>query len=274
MRLRLTILFFLCGLLPSLAARVDTLEVQSPSMDKTLKNVVILPESYRDTGTGYPVVYLLHGAGDLFDKWVKTVPAIKELADRHELIIVCPDGGVTSWYLDSPIDPAMHYETYISGELVPVVDRNYNTIPHAHSRAITGHSMGGHGAMYLAIRHPDLFGAAGSMSGGLDFTGFPHDWDIAKRLGPYAENQELWRSNTVLSQSDRLKGSQLRILLDCGTEDFFFEVNQRMHQKLTALKIPHEYTVRPGGHEWPYWANAIKYQLLFFEGFFGERENK
>lgn len=257
-----------------LAARVDTLEVQSTVMNKTLKNVVILPEGYTDSGRSYPVVYLLHGAGDNFDKWLNTVPDIRNLADRHELIIVCPDGGVTSWYFDSPIDASMQYETYITRELVPQIDKDYNSLPDRGNRAITGHSMGGHGALYLAIRHPDLFGAAGSMSGGLDFTGFPNDWDIAKRLGAYAENKALWESHTVLSLADHLPEIDLRLLIDCGTDDFFFEVNQKMHHKLTELKIPHDYTVRPGSHDWPYWTNAIKYQLLFFHEFFGEENNE
>ena len=63
----------------------------------------------------------------------------------------------TSWYLDSPIDSTMKYESYIIDELVPTVDRVYRTQPHINNRAITGLSMGGHGAMYLSLRNPEVF---------------------------------------------------------------------------------------------------------------------
>ena len=274
MRYRLLLLFLICGALPLLAARVDTIAVSSLSMNKVLKNVVVVPDSYQDQKKRFPVVYLLHGAGDDFDKWIRTVPGIRELADRHQLIIVCPDGGVTSWYFDSPVDPSMQYETYITKELLAEIDGKYRTVAERNGRAIAGHSMGGHGALFLSMRHPDLFGAVGSMSGGLDFTGFPENWDLAKRLGSYVEHQKVWEKHTVLHQADQLKGADLRILMDCGTDDFFLDANQNMHRKLLALGVPHEYTVRPGSHDWAYWANAIKYQLLFFETFFLENMNQ
>jgi len=84
----------------------------------------------------------------------------------------------TSWYFDSPIDKEMNYETYVSKELIGAIDTKYNTLANRESRAITGLSMGGHGAFYLAFRHQDIWGAAGSMSGGLDIR------PISGELGP------------------------------------------------------------------------------------------
>ncbi|MHA7109751.1 alpha/beta hydrolase [Sunxiuqinia elliptica] len=251
-----------------IAARVDTLQVQSEAMNKLVKNVVILPDDY-DGSNAFPVVYLLHGAGGNHADWVSKVPAVKSYADHYQVLIVCPDGGRTSWYFDSTVDPSMQYETYVSSELVSRIDQTYKTIASPKGRAITGLSMGGHGAFYLAFRHQDVWGAAGSMSGGVDIRPFPNNWDIAKRLGTYAENKANWEENTVTNLVYLLDGRRLKLVFDCGVDDFFYGVNQRLHQKLVERNIPHDYTERPGGHTWEYWTNSVKYHLLYFNDFFG-----
>lgn len=252
-----------------IAARVDTLQVQSDAMNKLVKNVVILPDDY-DGSNAFPVVYLLHGAGGNYADWVTKVPAVKSYADHYQVLIVCPDGGRTSWYFDSPVDPSMQYETYVSSELVSRIDQTYKTIASPKGRAITGLSMGGHGAFYLAFRHQDVWGAAGSMSGGVDIRPFPNNWDIAKRLGTYAENKANWEENTVTNLVYLLDGRRLKLVFDCGVDDFFYGVNHRLHQKLVERNIPHDYTERPGGHTWEYWTNSVKYHLLYFNDFFGD----
>lgn len=83
------------------------------------------------------------------------------------MIIACPDGE-NSWYWDSPLDPASQFETFVSQEFPDWIDAHYPTIPSREGRAVTGLSMGGHGALWTALRHKDRFGAAGSTSGGVD----------------------------------------------------------------------------------------------------------
>jgi len=250
----------------SYAANVDTVEVASASMKKNIKAVVITPGDYTN-GKDYPVVYLLHGFGDNYAGWIQKVPAIKEDADALHLIIVCPDGS-RSWYMDSPVDPAYKYETFVSSELVSYVDKNYKTKKDRAARGITGLSMGGHGGLYLSFRHQEVFGAGGSMSGGVDIRPFPTNWDLALRLGTYAQNTGNWEENTVINQVHLLTPNSLAITIDCGTEDFFYKVNEQLHQKLLDRNIPHDYTTRPGAHNWNYWSNAIHYQLLFMSRFF------
>lgn len=249
------------------AAKVDTVVTHSQKMQKDIKAVVILPESY-SRKTAFPVLYLLHGYSDRYDGWVTKVPAIKDLADLYNMIIVCPDGAYGSWYLDSPIDPDFQYETYIAAELVNWMDQNYRTIPSRTGRAITGLSMGGHGALYLAFRHQDIFGAAGSMSGGVDIRPFPNNWDLAKRLGKQSEYPERWEQNTVIGLLHLLTPNSLKLIIDCGTEDFFYEVNKKLHEALLYRNIPHDFISRPGVHNWDYWGNAITYQALFFNLYF------
>ena len=249
------------------ASTADTIMVYSKSMDKLIPNIVVLPESYAPTQQ-YPTLYLLHGADGDYTDWLSLVPQIKDYADLYNILIVCPDGASTSWYFDSPIDESFKYETYISQELTKFIDDNYNTISHKSARAITGLSMGGHGAFYLAFKHQDLWGAAGSMSGGVDIRPFPNNWDLPKRLGTYENYKDFWEQNTVINLVHKLRGGNLKLIFDCGVDDFFYDVNNALHKKLMEENIPHDYIQRPGGHSWDYWASALKYQLLFFKDFF------
>lgn len=249
------------------SAQVDTISTYSGAMKKNIKSVVILPQEY-SKGKSFPVVYLLHGYSDNYSKWIRTVPKIKEHADQLKLIIVCPDGNASSWYFDSPVDPKWQYETYLTKELIPDVDKRYRTINDRKGRAITGLSMGGHGALYLAIKHQDLFSAAGSMSGGVDIRPFPDSWAIKERLGSYHENPDRWALHSVIEMTHLIKPGQLGLIIDCGKDDFFYRVNVALHDKLMYQNVPHDFTIRPGEHNWEYWANSIAFQLLYFNNLF------
>lgn len=176
------ILAFLLIGFDGLAAKVDTVSTYSSSMKKSIKAVVVTPDSYNENEE-FPVVYLLHGYSGNYKDWIRKVPEIQEYADRFNLIIVCPEGDFGSWYLDSPEISQSNYETYTSSELVEWIDKHYSTITNRNGRAITGLSMGGHGAFYLAFKHQDVYGMAGSMSGGVDLRPFPENWDLPKLLG-------------------------------------------------------------------------------------------
>lgn len=250
------------------AYQIDTLFVQSDAMKKSIANLVILPANYEQQIEGFSVVYLLHGAGGNYSSWNEKASNLSQLADLYNIIIVCPDGGRTSWYFDSPVDKSMRYETYIAQELIKSVDAEYNTNPVKEHRAIAGLSMGGHGALYLSIKNPTIWGAAGSMSGGVDIRPFPNNWDLPKRLGVMETHVENWEENTVINLVDALKYKDLKLIIDCGVDDFFYKVNLDLHHKLLAQKTPHHFISRPGGHNWSYWNQAVLYQILFFTEFF------
>jgi len=264
----LILILTLTCIINTFSANVDTVIVQSNCMDKSIPNLVITPDNYSKQKEGFPVLYLLHGAGNDFTEWLSHAPNLKDYSDKYNFIIVCPDAGRTSWYFDSPVDPKMKYETYVSRELVQYIDSIYNTIPDRNKRAIAGLSMGGHGALYLGFRHQDLFGAAGSMAGGVDIRPFPNNWDIAKRLGSYAQYPENWEKNSVINLLYLLNGKEMAILFDCGNSDFFWDANRRLHTAMLERNIPHTYIERPGGHDEEYWKLTIKYQLFFFNEFF------
>lgn len=266
-RIRLLTLFTLLTLTVSLwASRVETKAVHSDAMNKDVNVSIVLPEAYG--AHRLPVVYLLHGYGDNHERGYLSLTDVRRLADNCGIIVVIPDAD-TSWYFDSPIDPTYKYETFVATELVNYTDKNYYTLADRRHRATTGLSMGGHGALYLAIRHQDTFGAAGSMSGGVDFRPFSEKWDIKLRLGEKAKYPDNWDNNTVISQLPKLKNGSLQLIIDCGTEDFFFEVNNNLHNALISQGIAHEYTTRPGNHSWDYWRRSLRDHFYFFADFFG-----
>lgn len=260
-------IFFVWISLSTQAAIVDTIQVYSPSMQKNIKVVIVTPDSY-SSAKELPVIYLLHGFSGNHLDWINKAKGFEKAADIHDLIIVCPDGGYSSWYWDSQVDPKSQYETFVSGELVKAIDLKYRTIKDRKGRGITGLSMGGHGALYLGIKHQDVFGVAGSMSGGVDIRPFPNNWEMGKLLGEYAEQPEHWEKSTVINLLNLLTPNSLALIIDCGTDDFFFKVNENLHQQLLYRNIPHDYITRPGGHTWPYWRNAVKFQMLFMSDYF------
>lgn len=244
------------------AYSLQTIEISSKYMQRGEMINVILPDSYTDGGS-FPVVYLLHGYIDNHNAWLEKGSAAP-LADAHNVILVMPDTGYNSWYLDSPLKAESQAESYIIEELIPYIDSHYRTIADRSARAITGLSMGGHGALYLAFRHQELFGFVGSMSGGVDLRPFPGNWDISSHLGTIESKPENWEQHSVINLVELLKPESLKICFDCGVEDFFYEVNCNLHHKLLEAGIPHDFTSRPGAHTWEYWQNSINYHLLFF----------
>lgn len=256
------------------AATVDTVSIYSKAMNREFKCVVILPDPPPNVRMRFPVVYLLHGYSGNYSNWVKLVPQIKDYADQYLVMIVCPDGAYSSWYYDSPLDSSMKFETYISKEVPEYIDEHFGTIKDKNARAITGLSMGGHGGLFLGFRHSDVFGACGSMSGGVDIQPFSKNWEISKRIGDSTHYPMNWKNYSVTSVIEEVHDFPAAIIFDCGTEDFFYKVNHALHEKMVSLHIPHEYIERPGQHNWAYWSNSVQYQLLYFSNYFHKATTK
>ncbi len=248
----------------SSAATVEVLSIPSKKMGRDIPATLILPDAYAQEDQRFQVVYLLHGAGGNHAGW-NNATDISQLADQYEVIVVCPDGGRTSWYFDSPIDPTYQYETFVAKECVEYIDNSYRTKAQRESRALCGLSMGGHGALYLAIRHLDTFSIAVPLSGGVDIRPFPNNWDIAVRLGSKKTHEKNWETHTVINLAKQLKNGDLSISLDCGTEDVFLKVNRALHQQLLDAGITHNYEEHPGAHNWNYWKDAITRQMKFID---------
>lgn len=257
---------FLVAFHAGFAGQVETINVESASMQKQIPCTVIYPDSYKTGSTAYPVLYLLHGRSGNYQSWLGISPDLPKYADQYQMMVICPDGGDYSWYINSPVVKGFQYDTFTATELVNYIDKTYRTLAGKEHRAIAGLSMGGHGALYLAIKHPDVFGAAVSISGGLDMREF--DSSMRMVLPDIKEQPLAWEKHTVFNMVDSLRNKQLAISIDCGVDDGFITVNRNVHQKLLALKIDHDYTERPGGHTGQYWGNSLLYQLVFIDAFF------
>lgn len=251
------------------AFTTDTIAISTTLLEGPEKVVVITPDAKK--GDKFPTVYLLNGFTGTYRDWsTRTQPRLGELADQYGMVMVMPDGR-DSWYWNSPVNPKFQMESFIIDELVPYIDAHYPTKAEASQRAITGLSMGGHGALWLALNHPDVFKSAGSMSGGVDIRPFAGKWNTTRLLGAeYSKNPGLWDSRTVAGQIPRLKDAGLNIIFDCGKDDFFAGVNEKLHRDLLAANIDHDYTSRPGNHSHKYWANSILHHLVFFNQAFSK----
>lgn len=274
-----SLLLLLLGFSLSLqAAQVDTLEINSTALQRKVKIAIVTPKTYNSGQNSYPSLYLLHGGYGKFSDWLMAPPdkkLVHRLCDEYNLIVVLPEGGIGGYYLDSPINPSSKYESFIIKEVIPQVDAKYRTLKAKAGRAITGLSMGGHGALYLATRNPGLFCAVGSMSGALDIN--TDRWDVTpERRKAIAERQQnIWpskqdnpafyREHAVVSMADQMKDNGLPIIFDCGVDDFLIEPNRELHRRLLYNQTPHEYIERPGAHTWDYWQNALPFHLYFFQ---------
>jgi pimeloyl-ACP methyl ester carboxylesterase len=134
---------------------------------------IYLPPGYDDGDERYPVVYVLHHWRGSYRDYRMMGPQLKSLIAEGEaqpMILVFVDGDNAfggSWYQSSPT--VGDYEGYISQELVDLVDSTYRTLPNPESRGITGCSMGGDGAIHLALMYPDVFSVAAPVSGLYDY---------------------------------------------------------------------------------------------------------
>ncbi|WP_373397915.1 alpha/beta hydrolase family protein [Algoriphagus halophilus] len=271
-------LLLLMTFLPSLVfaqTTVDTIEVYSQAMKKTLKAAVTTPSGY-SKAEKLPVLYLLHGGSGAFDDWHKKVTEagiVNKMAEQYNLIIVTPGVGPASYYYDSPMMDSVQYETYITQELIPEIDKNYPTLAKKESRAITGLSMGGHGAMMLSAKHPELFIAAGSMSGVMNID--TRLWKVPESFQQLRQTQQKamlgndlnyeapFSTYTAVGLVDKMKDNGIALIFDIGVDDFLIETNRQMHQMLLENGTPHDYTERPGAHTWEYWTEALPYHLMF-----------
>lgn len=216
--------------------------------------VVVASPKRPAPATGWPSLYLLNGFQGGEKDWTRRTD-LDSIADARGLVIVCPDGG-NLWYWDTP---KARMESYITGTLVAAVDSLYSTARNPRSRTIGGLSMGGHGAMWLGARHPEVFGAIASMSGGLDVTSKAcrNKFQIPALLGRYEANPQAWADHSAMSVIPSLGRNGQRIFMICGIDDFLYADNVAFDKALDDARIPHTFITRPGVHDWVFWKAAL-----------------
>lgn len=237
---------------------------------------VYLPNSYEHSDRRYPVIYLLHGRSGSETDWsykgraVQTVEKWNAEGKLRDVIVVMPsDGGhdrgtfYADWY-----DGSGHFEQYIIYDLLGEIDREYRTLASRNGRVIGGFSMGGYGAFMLALRHPDKFGAAASLSGAFGkFEDFPL-WERARIFGPPGGPHERKYDLNVLAEQSESYAYRPELFFNCGLDDFLLDGNRYFQKKLDELKYRHFYEEHPGEHNWEYVVNHLPDVLEFFERYF------
>ncbi len=238
-----------------------TVTMFSKVLGRETTYVVVMPARLQHDKR-YPVLYLLHGAYGSYRDWPERTGLVDFAAGRP-FLVVCPDGGEFGWYADTSSGGAI--ETFLTQELIADVDSRFPTLARREGRAIAGLSMGGHGALSLAARHPDLFCSASSMSGILALENHPGKWHLDERFGPYDEHRSAWHEHSVAHLVDRFTTAGITLYFDTGTSDATGAVtdNRLVHELLTNRGIVHTYAEFPGAHTWRYWNWRLPVHLAF-----------
>jgi len=257
----IVLLFFciVCVPLQSSGFSIDTLIINSALVNRSLPSYIVLPDSYKkdsSTGQRYPVLYLLHCYGTDQNYYIRDVAHIDALIDDYRFIVVCP-GDITnnSWWLDSPMPPYEKYSAYLVNELKPAIDRKYTTLTDGDNTAISGHSMGGFGALHNMRMHPGIFRIAISIKGAenttlpLDASWYGNDFGLYQRLGNADSCRINWTNVNLLIHAADFKNTG-RIRIYNGIQDIlFYKENIRFHTTLDSLGIAHEYFEVPEIHQ-------------------------
>ncbi len=239
----------------------DQLIYKSKNLSKPDTTWVFKPQNYQQRDK-FPVVFLLHGYSGNYKQWNNIMDAQK-YANEYGVIIVCPDGLFSSWYINSPVKSDMQYESFFVDELFADIKTKYKM--DEQNVFISGLSMGGHGALYLFINYQSLFKSAGSTSGGIQLSDGFGKYGLADVLGNPPVTSELWQKFSVTSLIGQLKGNKKPFIFDCGADDMFYKSNNALKQKCDELKLNATYISQPGGHNRTYWAKSIKQQFEFFK---------
>lgn len=243
------------------------LKYYSPALEKAIAADIILPET--DVKGPFAVFYLLHGLSDDHTIWHRRT-SIERYVQDLPLIVVMPDGG-RGFYCDG-IEGAK-WETSIVRDLVNYVDKIFPTKANRTGRAIGGLSMGGYGAVKLAMKYPDLFCSANSHSGAVAFGHYPliaekdaDTWhasftaEFKRVVGEHPEGGP----DDIFALAEKLPVEKRpAVRIDCGKDDFLIEANRAAHAHLEKIGYAHEYAEFPGSHEWSYWDVHVQEALAF-----------
>jgi S-formylglutathione hydrolase FrmB len=246
---------------------VQDVTFHSVALGRDMRYRVLLPADYAQSTRRYPVVYLLHGLYGSHENW-ETRTNVVNYARAMPMIIVMPDAD-DSWYVNSATRPQDRYEDYIIKDLLSEVERRYRVLRLRSARMVAGLSMGGYGALKFALKNPQTFGAAASISGAFNAPGelAAERPDFAQKLQEvFGEPQSATRVGNDLSVLIEKQNPNAvpYLYLDCGTGDYFLAANRRVAAALSAQHISYEYHELPGIHDWEFWNRQVRVVLEKF----------
>ena len=244
----------------ALAGTVFDSALYSPILGHDMPYRVYLPPDYlRDAPRRYPVLYMLHGAGGNYTEWSDSFlpQQIDSLIVRglvQPMIVMMPDGGDRTYFANWDNGP--RYADYVAQDVVAEVDSHFRSLPQPASRAIGGLSMGGLGALQIAMRNPGIFGVVGAHSPSIRLEPDPDLWFLTG--GNALEQDPIWLSRNGPGV-DRLV-----YWLDVGDEDWWRPNIEGLHAALQAAGLNVTYRVFPGTHEADYWIDHVPDYLHFY----------
>ncbi|MCA6079108.1 alpha/beta hydrolase [Fulvivirga sedimenti] len=255
----------------------DNLSLPSKILGMERKFAIYLPPDYETSERSYPVLYLLHGAGDDQTGWVQFGEVLR-IADKAILegsatamIIVMPDANTGQRGYFNSIDGKFRYEDFFFEELMPYVEGKYRIKGEKRYRAVAGLSMGGGGTFMYALHHPELFSSACPLSA---YVGPLSMEQMKQRInGDYDDETmqtyfEKHNAISLINNGDADKINSVRWFIDCGDDDFLYEGNSLVHIAMKKKEIRHEYRVRNGAHNWTYWRESLPVVLSFISDAF------
>jgi enterochelin esterase-like enzyme len=253
----------------------DDLSMKSDILHSDRKYAIYLPPDYETSQRSYPVLYLLHGAGDDQTGWIQFGEVLR-IADKAiqegtatPMIIVMPDANTGRRGYFNDVRGDWRYEDFFFQEFMPYIEKKYRIRGEKRYRAVAGLSMGGGGTFIYALHHPELFSAACPLSAA---TGPLSLEDATTRLrkndpaisdttilGYYHRQSVLYLINHMAEDQKKA----VRWYIDDGDDDFLYEGNCLVHIAMRKNNIPHEFRIRDGGHTWTYWRSALPTVLEF-----------
>lgn len=265
-------LFFASILAVQAQSVVKQFTIKSKILGVEKEYSVYLPDGYKKTGEKYPVLYLLHGAWGTHNSWVReksgNVLAIADATiakgEAKKMIIVMPDargegernGGKNMGYFNVE---NWSYMDFFFEEFIPHIDKKFNTIAAKEGRAIAGLSMGGGGSFVYAQRHPEMFCAAYSTSGLLDHRYRPNTAGKYENIGWYwsvaLTSPVEYVRNASAEELEKLR--TVRWMMDCGDDDKIIFTNLDLFIEMKREKVPVEFRVRDGKHNWAFWRESL-----------------
>jgi len=254
----------------------DNQSIPSKILKSDRKYAIYLPPGYETSQRSYPVLYLLHGAGDDHTGWVQ-FGEVQRITDKAiedgtatAMIIVMPDAQTGQMGYFNSIAGNWNYEDFFFQEFIPAIEKSYRIKGEKRYRAIAGLSMGGGGSFMYALHHPELFSSACPLSA---YVG-PLNMEEAKtriiKSNPdftdEAKIKAWFEDHNAIELVNRIPDDQkkaVRWYIDCGDDDFLYEGNCLIHIAMRKKDIPHEFRIRDGAHNWTYWREALPKVLEF-----------
>jgi enterochelin esterase-like enzyme len=267
---RISITFIFPMIVSMLAAQtgkvMDNLTMPSKILKMDRKYAIYLPPDYETSQRSYPVLYLLHGAGDDQSGWIQ-FGEVLHIADKAinsgaatPMIIAMPDANTGK----------RGYVDFFFKEFMPFIEKTYRIRGEKRYRAVAGLSMGGEGTFIYALHHPELFSSACPLSaatGPLKIEDLKNYrlWQGVEGISE-ADKESYFRKYSVLSLIENMPDNQknaVRWYIDCGDDDFLYEGNSLVHIAMRKKEIPHEFRMRDGAHKWTYWRASLPTVLEF-----------